>query len=85
MASPGVALTWFLSGNSNTGVCANRFFRRAEATAEILHLPHRFITACWVMLRQLSSTTKMINVAEYRRQARELFDMYVQVTSQASL
>jgi hypothetical protein len=79
-------------GNSNTGVCANRwtvvyrvlchdpyiprFFLKSGATADILQLPERGIVAIWEMLRLLNSTHKLIDVPAFRQLARTVFDFY---------
>ena len=65
-------------GNSNTGNIANRFFRNSKVTSKILDLPIGFIDAVWLMLRQLSSCTKMIDVTAYKVLARQVFDLYME-------
>ena len=61
-------------------IIITRFFINALASAEILHLPVRFIQSVWEMLSALNSTTKMIDVASYEVLAKRTFQEYVEVS-----
>ena len=58
-----------------------RFFSRSKETGEILHVPSRFITECWLMLKQLNGTKNLIDVTAFRETALKMFNYYVEVFS----
>ena len=67
-------------GNSNTGVCANRFFLNPDnSTAECLDLHGRIINVMGDMLFKLNSTHRMVDVPEFRRLAALVFQYYSEV------
>lgn len=65
-------------GNSNTGGCANRFFKSAESTAKILNISLSLIQSLWKLLIMINETKNMVQVEDYKLEAGKCFDLYIQ-------
>ena len=66
-------------GNSNTGVCANRFFLKSAITAAILDIDKKVLDTLWVILKYINSTHHMVDLTKWEAAAEACFVAYTQV------
>ena len=65
-------------GNLNTGPVAQKFFRAAATSAEILGIPKELISIIWELLVAVNSS-KFQDVKQFEEKARQAFYLWCQV------